>query len=59
MTTLDYMKKQRHLATEHLHRAMSKPHTPEEEVWALQEKIRHYDYVIKLLEKEETNEQLH
>ena len=56
MTTLDYMRKQRYLATEHLHRAISKPHTPEEEVWALQEKIRHYDYVVKLLEKEEKNE---
>lgn len=52
MTTLEYMQKQRRLATEHLRRAMSKPHTPEEEIWALEEKLKHYDYVVKLLEKE-------
>ena len=56
MTTLEYIQKQLRLATAHLNRAMSKPHTPEEEIWALEEKLKHYNHVVKLLEKEETNE---
>ena len=52
MTTLEFMQKQRNQALRNLVHSMDKPGVTEDEKRALQEKIEHYNVVIRVLERE-------